>query len=96
MERRLHRKDRTVNRSLRIFGLTSSAPNIFNRLWWFKLVRALGVWPRGDQLRLSGDTKEKPLSSTSAKVAFNARHFFYPWPNTLIPVHNRFVVALDR
>lgn len=31
---------------------------------------------RGDQLRLRGDTKEKPLSPTSTSAAFSVRHFF--------------------
>ena len=75
-ERRLHRKERTLNRIFLNAGLTRRAPNRFKRSWWFKLVRAVGVCPRGDQLRLSGDTKQKPLSSINTSTAFNVRHFF--------------------
>lgn len=58
-------------------------------------MRAEGVRPRGDQLCLSGDTREKPLSSTNTSVACSLRHFFYPWPNTMFPVRNRFVITLN-
>ena len=77
-EHKLQRKERTLNRILRNVGLSKSAPNKFKRWWWFKLVRACGVCPRGDQLRFSGETKQKPLSSINTSVAFRSRHFFLP------------------
>jgi len=39
----------------------------------------MGVSPRGDQVRLSGETNEKPLSSSSsASTAFSSRRLFLP------------------
>ena len=81
---------------LRNLGLTKRAPNRFNRWGWFKLVRAVGVCPRGDQLYWSADTREKPLSSRKTSVACHSRHFFYPWPDPTFPVRDRFIVSLDR
>src|SRR6185436_10157780 len=81
---------------LRNLGLTKSAPNRFNRWWWFKLVRTVGVCPRGDQLYLSADTREKPLSSRKTSVARHSRHFFYPWPDPTFPVRDLCIVSLDR
>jgi len=80
---------------LRNPGLIKRAPKRFKRWWWFNAVRATGVHPRGDQLRLRADTSEKPLSSITTSVADRSRHFFYPWPNPTFPVHNRFLIALD-
>jgi hypothetical protein len=54
----------------------------------------VGVCPRGDQVRLSGETKEKPLSSSSTSTAFSSRHFFYPWPNIVLPTFYGFIVPL--
>src|SRR5918995_353158 len=49
-------------------------------------VRWIGVWPRRDQVRLSGETSEKPLSSSRIRVAPSWRHFFYPWQFFFLPL----------
>ncbi len=51
--------------------------------------------PRRDQERLSGETIEKPLSSSKINVAANSRHFFYPWPNIPLPLLHFIIIALD-
>ena len=55
-----------------------------------------GVWPWGAQVRLSAETREKPLSSSNASVAPSARHFFYPRPVGFDPGLNGRVIPLDR
>jgi len=96
LERKLQRKERTLNRIFLIFGLTSNAPNRFQCWWWSRLVRAVGVCPRGDQLRFSGETREKPDSSTKTSQACSSRHFFYPGPDSPVPVGDLLVISPDR
>jgi len=55
----------------------------------------MGVCPRGAQVRLSGETSEKPLSSSKISVACSWRHFFYLWPDVPFPVRDGFVIALQ-
>ena len=55
----------------------------------------VGVFPRGPQLRLSGETKLKPDSSINTSVAWSARHFFYPWPGMTFPAFNRCLIPLE-
>jgi len=57
-------------------------------------VRWIGVCPRRDQVRLSGETSEKPLSSSSARVAPSWRHFFYPRQFFFLPLlDGRFITV---
>ena len=60
------------------------------------LVRMVGVWPRGAQVRLSGETSENPLSSIKTRVACRVCHFFYLRPDVVFPMGDRFVIALQR
>jgi len=49
------------------------------------------------QVCLSGDTNEKPLSSSSASTAFSSRRlFFYLWQHIFFPLGNRFFIPLKR
>src|SRR3990172_9917707 len=59
------------------------------------LVRILGVCPRGDQVRLSGQTNDCPFSSINTRVAPRSRHFFYPGPRVPFPVCDRCVIMLE-
>lgn len=61
-------------------GVIARAPMTLILAWWVMLVRIVGVLPRGDQDRLSGDTRENPLSSSKTRVAPRSRDFFYPGP----------------
>jgi len=58
------------------FGRTSRTPKRLRWSWWSMLVRITGVCPRRDQVRLSGDTRVKPASSSRPSVAFISRVFF--------------------
>src|SRR5215467_7648460 len=55
-----------------------------------------GVWPRRDQVRLSGETSEKPLSSSRTRVAPNWRHFFYPRQFLFLPLLDGFLISMQR
>jgi hypothetical protein len=50
-------------------GETSNAPSRLRRTLWARLVYTMGGCPLGAQVRLSGETSEKPLSSSKTKVA---------------------------
>ncbi len=67
----------------------------FTRSWWSMLVRMVGVCPRGAQVRLSGETSEKPLSSIKTRVAPRVCHFFYMRPDVVFPMRDLFIVALE-
>lgn len=57
------------------------------------LVQTVGVCLRGAQVRLSGETSEKPLSSRKTRVAPSLRHFFYLWPEIAFPMGDRDLVS---
>src|SRR5262245_29258380 len=59
-------------------------------------VRWTGVCPRRDQVRLSGETSEKPLSSSRTRVAPNWRHFFYPRQFLFLPLLDGFLISMQR
>ena len=56
----------------------------------------VGVSPCGAQVRLSGETRQNPVSSSKMSVARHARHFFYLGPDVLAPLRDRLVVAAKR
>jgi hypothetical protein len=64
------------NLILRLAGLTRTAPIRLRRSLCWKLVRMVGVCPRGAQVRFSGQTNENPLSSAKTRLAPSACHFF--------------------
>jgi hypothetical protein len=53
------------------------------------------VWPRRDQVLLSGETSEKPLSSSRTRVAPNGRHFFYPGQFFFLPLLKGFLLSVQ-
>src|SRR6186713_1539027 len=55
-----------------------------------------GVWPRRDQVRLSGETSEKPLSSSRTRVAPNWRHFFYTRQFLFLPLLDGILISMQR
>src|SRR5512138_2861019 len=55
-----------------------------------------GVWPRRDQVRLSGETSEKPLSSSRTRVASHWQHFFYPGQFVFLPLFNACLIPVHR
>src|SRR3972149_5513414 len=85
-----------LKRILLPFDEISKAPKRLRRSLCAILVRWIGVWPRRDQVRLSGETSEKPLSSPRPRVAPSCRDFFYPRQLFLLPPFNGLVVALQR
>src|SRR5690606_37129705 len=88
---------RTLKRIFRNCGLTSKAASRFSRWRWSKLVRTVGVCPRGAQVRLSGEIRQKPASSINSRIAFRSRHFFfYLWPDPALPPADLLIVPLDR
>src|SRR6185436_3398186 len=94
--RKFTRKDLIDNFIFLPYGLTRRAPSKFRRRWWSKLVYVQGVWPRGAQLLRSGETSEKPLSSSKTSQAFSSRRFFYPRQLMYFPILDRVLVSLDR
>ena len=94
--RKFTRKDLIDNFIFRPCGLTRRAPSKLSRRWWSKLVYVQGVWPRGAQLLRSGETSEKPLSSSKTSQAFSSRRFFYPRQLMHLPILDRFFISLDR
>jgi len=78
---------------LRCPGVTRTAPIKFTRSLCSRLVRRVGVCPRGAHVRFRGETKEKPVSSTKTRVAWRSRQFFYPWPRMPLPMDHGLFVA---
>ena len=56
-------------------------------------MRTVGVCPQGAHEHLSGETSEKPLSSTTTSVARRLCHFFYLRPEVAPPVRHRRIVT---
>jgi hypothetical protein len=83
------------NLILRCAGVTHKTPIKFRRSLWSRLVRTVGVCPRGAHVRLTGETNENPLSSSKIRVAPNARHFFLSVARRSVsnarPLHRRAV-----
>lgn len=87
------RWDCRCNLSLRCPGVMHNAPIKFSRALCSRLVRSVGVCPRGAQVRFNGETSEKPVSSRKTSLAPSSRHFFYMRPDIVFPVGNRLVVS---
>ena len=92
---RLHSYDLALQRILRPPGVTSKAPIVLTRWLCCRLVRILGVCPRGAQVRLREQTSDCPFSSINTRVARRSRHFFYPGPAIPFPVGDLGLVTLE-
>src|SRR6266498_3265822 len=92
---RLCQYDLMLTRIFLPFNETNTTPRILRRSWCSMLVRMIGVCPRRAQVRLSGETREKPASSSSASIAFSSRTFFYLWQSFLLPFNDRFFISMQ-
>lgn len=90
------RKDLIDNLIFLPCGLTKRAPSKFSRRWWSRLVYVQGVCPRGPQLLCSGETSEKPLSSSKTSQAFSSQRFFYTRQLMHLPILDHCFISLDR
>lgn len=83
-----------LNRNFLPLGEIGNAPRKLRRSWWSILVRITNVYSCRAQVRLSGETKEKPASFSSAGVAFRARTFINHWQTFLLPIGHRYIVSV--